>query len=156
MDLGFPVFTVALVILVIYLLSSIKILAEYERGVIFRLGRLLGHAKGPGVIFVFAPVDRIVRVSLRQQLPRARGQSHRSTTDEGGQRRWIAGAGLPMALAVEWLAHGALHAVGVAREEMADQHAAEMRDRGAAGVEPGLQADLQLGVEPERAVVDIG
>lgn len=52
-------------IFVIYLLTSIKILAEYERGVIFRLGRLLPAAKGPGVILVFAPVDRLVRVSLR-------------------------------------------------------------------------------------------
>jgi regulator of protease activity HflC (stomatin/prohibitin superfamily) len=52
-------------IVVIYLLSSIKILAEYERGVIFRLGRLLPHAKGPGLILVFAPLDRIVRISLR-------------------------------------------------------------------------------------------
>jgi regulator of protease activity HflC (stomatin/prohibitin superfamily) len=49
----------------IYLLSSIKILAEYERGVIFRLGRLLPQAKGPGVILVFAPLDRMVRISLR-------------------------------------------------------------------------------------------
>jgi regulator of protease activity HflC (stomatin/prohibitin superfamily) len=52
-------------IVVIYVLSSIKILREYERGVIFRLGRLLSQPKGPGVILVFAPVDRIVRVSLR-------------------------------------------------------------------------------------------
>src|SRR5690348_10548845 len=52
-------------IVVIYLLSSIKILREYERGVIFRLGRLLSQPKGPGVILVFAPIDRIVRVSLR-------------------------------------------------------------------------------------------
>src|SRR5690348_4093206 len=58
---------VAGIIVVIYLLSSIKILAEYERGVIFRLGRLLPVAKGPGIILVFAPVDRIVRVSLRQE-----------------------------------------------------------------------------------------
>jgi len=57
---------VVIVIVVLYLLSSIKILAEYERGVIFRLGRLLPQAKGPGVILVFAPVDRIVRISLRQ------------------------------------------------------------------------------------------
>jgi regulator of protease activity HflC (stomatin/prohibitin superfamily) len=57
--------TVAFVILAIYLLSSIKILAEYERGVIFRLGRLLPQEKGPGLILVFAPIDRIVRVSLR-------------------------------------------------------------------------------------------
>ena len=49
----------------LYLLSSIKILSEYERGVIFRLGRMLGHEKGPGVILVFPPIDRIVRVSLR-------------------------------------------------------------------------------------------
>ena len=52
-------------IVLIYMLSSIKILREYERGVIFRLGRLLSQPKGPGVILVFAPVDRIVRVSLR-------------------------------------------------------------------------------------------
>lgn len=58
----------AIVIIVgLYLISSIKILAEYERGVIFRLGRLLATAKGPGVILVFAPVDRIVRISLRQE-----------------------------------------------------------------------------------------
>ncbi len=49
----------------IYLMSSIKILAEYERGVIVRLGRVLDQPKGPGVILVFAPLDRIVRVSLR-------------------------------------------------------------------------------------------
>src|SRR5689334_767131 len=53
------------IIVVIYLLSSIKILREYERGVIFRLGRVLSQPKGPGVILVFAPVDRIVRISLR-------------------------------------------------------------------------------------------
>ena len=56
---------VVIVIVALYLISSVKILAEYERGVIFRLGRLLPEAKGPGVILVFAPVDRIVRVSLR-------------------------------------------------------------------------------------------
>src|SRR6201998_1957750 len=64
---GFGFTTVIIVIVAIYLLSSIKILAEYERGVIFRLGRLLQTAKGPGVILVFAPIDRIVRVSLRQE-----------------------------------------------------------------------------------------
>src|SRR5579871_1237098 len=56
---------IVVVIIAIYLLSSIKILREYERGVIFRLGRLLPQPKGPGVILVFAPLDRIVRVSLR-------------------------------------------------------------------------------------------
>jgi len=62
---GFGVIII-IVIVGLYLLSSIKILAEYERGVIFRLGRLLPTAKGPGVILVFAPVDRMVRVTLRQ------------------------------------------------------------------------------------------
>ena len=57
--------TIIVVIVVIYLISSIKILREYERGVIFRFGRLLPQPKGPGIILVFAPVDRIVRVSLR-------------------------------------------------------------------------------------------
>ena len=56
---------VAVAIIVIYLLSSIKILSEYERGVIFRIGKLLPHAKGPGLILVFAPIDRMVRISLR-------------------------------------------------------------------------------------------
>jgi regulator of protease activity HflC (stomatin/prohibitin superfamily) len=56
---------IAIIIVVIYLMSSIKILREYERGVIFRLGRVLGKPKGPGVILVFAPIDRIVRISLR-------------------------------------------------------------------------------------------
>ena len=59
--------TIAVIIVVLYALSSIKILAEYERGVIFRLGRLLPHAKGPGPVLVFAPIDRMVRVSLRQE-----------------------------------------------------------------------------------------
>jgi len=63
MEVNFTI--VVVVILVLYLISSIKILREYERGVIFRLGRILSHAKGPGVILVFAPIDRIVRVSLR-------------------------------------------------------------------------------------------
>ena len=49
----------------IYLLSSIKILREYERGVIFRLGRVLPQPKGPGIFLVFAPFDRMVRISLR-------------------------------------------------------------------------------------------
>ena len=59
--------SIVAIVIIIYLLSSIKILAEYERGVIFRLGHLLSRAKGPGVILVFAPIDRIVRVSLRQE-----------------------------------------------------------------------------------------
>ena len=54
-----------LFIIGLYIVNSIKILPEYERGVIFRLGKLLARPKGPGVILVFAPIDRIVRVSLR-------------------------------------------------------------------------------------------
>ena len=53
------------VVIVFYLFTSIQILAEYERGVIFRLGKLLPQPKGPGVILVFRPIDRIVRISLR-------------------------------------------------------------------------------------------
>lgn len=48
-----------------YLLSCVKVLNEYERGVIFRLGRILKTPKGPGIIFVFKPIDKIVRISLR-------------------------------------------------------------------------------------------
>jgi regulator of protease activity HflC (stomatin/prohibitin superfamily) len=58
---------IVIVIVGLYLLSSIKILPEYERGVIFRLGRLLPDAKGPGLFLVFAPIDKMVRVSLRQE-----------------------------------------------------------------------------------------
>src|SRR5437762_1336167 len=65
MDLPLSFTTVVLIVVGIYVLSSIKILSEYERAVIFRLGRLLPNAKGPGVILVFAPIDRMVRISLR-------------------------------------------------------------------------------------------
>jgi regulator of protease activity HflC (stomatin/prohibitin superfamily) len=58
-------FPLAVLILALYLLSSIKFLREYERAVIFRLGRVLPETKGPGLIFVFAPIDRMVRMSLR-------------------------------------------------------------------------------------------
>ena len=63
-----PIVSPALIIfavVVLYLLSSIKVLAEYERGVVFRLGKVLPVPKGPGVVLVFAPIDRMVRVSLR-------------------------------------------------------------------------------------------
>src|SRR5512140_1608139 len=56
---------VAISIVVFYFWSTVNILKEYERGVIFRLGRLLPEAKGPGLIFIFWPVFRMVRVSLR-------------------------------------------------------------------------------------------
>jgi len=59
-----PTLIIGLVVIA-YLISSIKILNEYERGVIFRLGKLLPEPKGPGIILVFTPIDRMVRVSLR-------------------------------------------------------------------------------------------
>src|ERR1700704_4366642 len=61
----FDISTLAIVVVAIYLISSIKILAEYERGVVFRLGRVLPTPKGPGIVLVFAPIDRMVRMSLR-------------------------------------------------------------------------------------------
>jgi regulator of protease activity HflC (stomatin/prohibitin superfamily) len=59
-----PALVVGLVV-VLYLISSIKILREYERAVVFRLGKLLPQPKGPGLILVFRPIDTMVRVSLR-------------------------------------------------------------------------------------------
>lgn len=56
---------IGLGIVAVWLFNSIHVLREYERGVIFRLGRLLAEPKGPGLIFVFWPIDKIVRVSLR-------------------------------------------------------------------------------------------
>ncbi len=61
----FSPLVIVLAILAFYLLSSIKVLNEYERAVVFRLGKLLDQPKGPGVVLVFAPIDRMVRVSLR-------------------------------------------------------------------------------------------
>ena len=51
--------------IVIWLMLSVKILNEYERGVVFRLGNLRSQPLGPGLVFVFFPIDRMVRVGLR-------------------------------------------------------------------------------------------
>ncbi len=59
-------FTLAIVAL--YVLSCIRILFEYQRAVVFRLGRVIDHARGPGLIMVFWPIDRMVRVSLRMYV----------------------------------------------------------------------------------------
>ena len=64
--LQFPLL-IAIAIVVLYVVNSIKILKEYERGVVFRLGRVRADATGPGVVLVFRPIDQIVRVSLRQE-----------------------------------------------------------------------------------------
>src|SRR5512143_2939136 len=50
---------------VFWLLLSVKVLNEYERGVVFRLGKMLPKTKGPGLVIVAWPIDRMVRVSLR-------------------------------------------------------------------------------------------
>ena len=68
------IWMVAPVVVVLYLLASVKVLREYERGVIFRLGRVLAEAKGPGIILVFAPIDRMVRMSLRIEALEVPGQ----------------------------------------------------------------------------------
>ena len=93
----FPFTGIIFVIIAFYLFSSIKILSEYERGVIFRLGRLLDEPKGPGLILVFAPLDRMVRVDLRQVAFDV-GTEHwhagaRETLGEHLQRHRLAGAG---------------------------------------------------------------
>src|SRR5580704_7947371 len=66
-DASIPMLVIVAIV-VLYLLNSIKILREYERGVIFRLGRVLGAPKGPGIILVFRPIDQMVRISLRQEV----------------------------------------------------------------------------------------
>jgi regulator of protease activity HflC (stomatin/prohibitin superfamily) len=66
-DLPLPTL-ILVAIIVLYLINSIKILREYERAVIFRLGRVLGAPKGPGIILVFRPIDQMIRISLRQEV----------------------------------------------------------------------------------------
>jgi regulator of protease activity HflC (stomatin/prohibitin superfamily) len=64
--IGLPIYGIFLVVLIIFFLyNAIKILKEYERGVIFRLGRVLERPKGPGLIILIPIVDKMVRVSLR-------------------------------------------------------------------------------------------
>ncbi len=61
----FSITTIAIVVLIIFFLSAaLKILNEYERGVIFRLGRVI-KAKGPGLIILIPVIDKMVKVSLR-------------------------------------------------------------------------------------------
>jgi regulator of protease activity HflC (stomatin/prohibitin superfamily) len=56
---------IVLVVIALYLLSCIRVLNDYESGVVFRLGRAMPKPKGPGLILVFWPVDRMVGVDLR-------------------------------------------------------------------------------------------
>jgi len=59
------IWVVPAMVVALYIFSSVKILREYERGVVFRLGRVLARPRGPGIALVFAPIDRMVRMSLR-------------------------------------------------------------------------------------------
>src|SRR5437879_2808855 len=61
----FPVVLIAVIIVLIWVFNSLNVLREYERGVIFRIGRLVAEPKGPGKIWVIWPIERMVRVSLR-------------------------------------------------------------------------------------------
>ena len=63
--MGIEVGGIVLAIVALYFISTIRILFEYQRGVIFRLGRVLPTPKGPGILLVFWPIDRMVRVDLR-------------------------------------------------------------------------------------------
>jgi regulator of protease activity HflC (stomatin/prohibitin superfamily) len=58
-------YILALVLLILFLSAAIRILREYERGVVFRLGRVLERPKGPGFVIIIPIVDKLVRVSLR-------------------------------------------------------------------------------------------
>jgi len=61
---GFTGFILAIVLVIYFLSSAIKILKEYERGVVFRLGRLI-PVKGPGLVIIWPIIDKLVKVSLR-------------------------------------------------------------------------------------------
>ena len=58
-------FAVAVAVVLIWLFNCLNILKEYERGVVFRLGRVLKQEKGPGLVLILWPIDKLVTVSLR-------------------------------------------------------------------------------------------
>lgn len=61
--IGYP--GIAIVIALLYVIAGLKVIPEYERAVVFRLGRLLQKPKGPGLVFIIPVIDRYIRVSLR-------------------------------------------------------------------------------------------
>src|SRR6202049_3095313 len=63
-DVVFPI-AIPIVIFLVWLFNCLNIMREYERAVVFRLGRVLKHEKGPGVVLILWPIDKIVKVSLR-------------------------------------------------------------------------------------------
>jgi len=62
---SFSPLVVVAVVAIFFILNWIKVLKEYERGVVFRLGRVLDKPKGPGLILVLSPIDKLVRIGLR-------------------------------------------------------------------------------------------
>jgi len=58
-------YVLAIILLIVFLSAAIKVLREYERGVIFRLGRVLERPKGPGIVIIIPIIDKLVKVSLR-------------------------------------------------------------------------------------------
>jgi regulator of protease activity HflC (stomatin/prohibitin superfamily) len=65
---------IVVAIVILYLINCIKILREYERAVIFTLGRVSQAPKGPGLFFVFRPIQQMIRISLRQEVLEVPGQ----------------------------------------------------------------------------------
>ena len=75
----FPPMLIVALVVAFYLFSSIKILNEYERAVVFRLGKLLPSPKGPGVVFIFAPLDRMAILPFDEQLRRYQDLTKRAS-----------------------------------------------------------------------------
>src|SRR3981189_1685108 len=65
MAAGFVAIAVVVFLVILFLVSAIKVAREYERGIVFRLGRLLPEPKGPGLFLLIPVVDRMVKVDLR-------------------------------------------------------------------------------------------
>src|ERR1700682_975772 len=63
-DVLFPI-AIPVVIFLVWLFNCLNIMREYERAVVFRLGRVLKHDKGPGIVLILWPIDKLVKVSLR-------------------------------------------------------------------------------------------
>src|SRR5437660_3019458 len=65
MTVVYVALVVAVILLALYVIAAVKVVREYERGIVFRLGRLLPEPKGPGLFFLIPIVDRMVKVDLR-------------------------------------------------------------------------------------------
>src|SRR5690348_2913818 len=65
MDFAMAVIGIAIFIFLIWIFNCINVIKEWERGVVLRLGRMLPAPKGPGLVLIFSPIDKLIRVSLR-------------------------------------------------------------------------------------------